>query len=169
MSPQLILDVILVLGLLVLLGYRQSTWRPVDRSRMWRLPTILAMVGVVMTLTSSAQASITDVVVIVIDLVVSVGVGIWMGAIAHFRRLPEPTLSRGSGTPVLYETRTSAWGLLLWVIVIAVRVGIEIAAASAGVVVASSTGIILVLLAANRLARISVLLPRVDRHALAAA
>ncbi len=54
-----------------------------------------------------------------------------MGAIAHFRRLDEPYRSVKSGSLVLYESRTSVWGLVLWGIVIVVRVAIEFAAAGA--------------------------------------
>lgn len=169
MNPEAIVEVLGILALLAWMGYRQSTWRPVEPGRIWRLPVILAVVGVVLMANVLARITAVDVAVLVVELTVSVGVGVWMGAIAHFRRLPEPYRAPKSGTTVAYESRTSVWGLVLWAIVIAVRVAIEVAAAGAGAVVASSTGAILLMLAANRLARIAVLLPRLDRHALSVA
>lgn len=32
--------------ILVWVGYRQTTWRPVDAGRMWRMPLVLGLVGV---------------------------------------------------------------------------------------------------------------------------
>ena len=61
------------------------------------------------------------------------------------------------------ESRTGWWGLALWVLVIVIRVGIDVLAAQAGSHLAASTGIIVLLVAANRAARTAVFAYRLDR------
>ena len=63
---------------------------------------------------------------------------------------------------------TGALGLVLWVVVIVVRLGIDVLAGMAGAHLAASTGVILLMFAANRAARAAVFASRLDRHATAA-
>ena len=47
LSLQLVTNAIVIVALVAFVGYRQMTWRAVDPGRMWRLPAILAIVGLV--------------------------------------------------------------------------------------------------------------------------
>ncbi len=53
--------------------------------------------------------------------------------------------------------------MVLWVVMIGVRVGIDIWATRSGAALAASTGIILLVLAANRLSRTAVFAARVAK------
>jgi hypothetical protein len=61
---------------------------------------------------------------------------------------------------VLLETRTGAPGILLWIGLLAVRIGLSAYSHSHGLALASASGLIALLLATNRAARSTVLLAR---------
>jgi hypothetical protein len=69
----------------------------------------------------------------------------------------------------VYESRAGVLGLVLLVAVIAVSFGVDVLAAQAGSHLVAATGIILLVFAANRLARTAVFAARLDRHAALAA
>ncbi|WP_431278155.1 hypothetical protein [Leifsonia poae] len=167
MTIQMIGNALLIVVLIGWVGFRQMTWRAVSIGRMWRFPAILGLVGIVMLVQTVKPTLLTplDLSVLAAELVISLGIGAWMGAIAHFRPLPEPLhLGRDRGVAI-YESRTGVLGLALWIAVIAVRVGIDVLAGMAGSHLAASTGVILLTLAANRAARTAVFAARLDRHA----
>jgi hypothetical protein len=167
MTIQTIGNALLILVLIGWIGFRQMTWRAVSIGRMWKVPAIMGLVGVVLLVQTTKPTSLTplDLSVLAVELVVSLGIGAWMGAIAHFRPLAEPIhLGRDRGVAT-YESRTGAWGIALWIAVIAIRVGIDVLAGMAGSHLAASTGVILLTLAANRAARTAVFATRLDRHA----
>ncbi len=148
------------LGILILVwvGYRQTTWRPVDPGRMWRMPIILGVVGVASMIGTATAISGIDLAALAIELVISAATGAWMGAIARFRPI--------ASTPdrlARWETRNGWWGLALWLLVVAVRIGIDIVAVRLGAGMVTSTGVILLVLAANRLVRVAVILSRAER------
>ncbi|MDP5226257.1 MULTISPECIES: hypothetical protein [Arthrobacter] len=163
MSLQMIGNVLLALALIGWIGYRQMTWRPVAISTMWRMPLIMGVVGVAMLMQTASPSALTplDLGVLVAELVISLGIGAWMGALAHFRPLSAPRPVGRNGAMATLESRTGALGLLLWVLVIAVRVGLDVLASMAGSQVAASTGAILLMLAANRAARTFVFAQRI--------
>lgn len=174
---QYVLDAVIGVAAIAWICYRQMTWRVVDPARMWRGPLIFAIVGAGIVVTGSTAVTLTgtDVSLLAVELVVSLGVGAAMGAIAHFRRLaPEraaayearrrPDRHGGALAPVEYESRTSWVGLALWIVLIAVRVGIELFARHVGAAETASSGVILLVLAANRAARVGVLAWRLDQH-----
>lgn len=172
MSVQMLGNAILIVLAIGWIGYRQMTWRPVSIAKMWRFPAIAAVVGAILLVQQVRPTSLTplDLVVVVVELVISLAVGAWMGAIAHFRPLAQPVeLGRDARYLATYESRTGALGLVLWVLVIAVRVGVDVLAGMAGSHLAEATGIILLVLAANRVARTAVFAARLDRHAAVAA
>jgi hypothetical protein len=172
MTLQTLGNAILILVLIGWIGVRQMTWRPVVVSRMWRTPMILAVVGAVLLVQQVKPATITplDIAVLAGELVLSLGVGAWMGRIAHVRPFAQPVAAGRDGRDVaLYESRTGAWGLALWLLVVAVRVGVDVVAAHAGSHLAMATGVILLVFAANRVARTAVFAARLDRHAALAA
>ena len=82
-----------------------------------------------------------------------------MGAIAHFRPIAAPAANRLAR----WETRNGWWGLVLWLLVVVVRIGIDIVAVRLGAGMVTSTGVILLVLAANRLVRVAVILNRTGR------
>ncbi len=172
MSVQLLVNGLLILLLIGWVGYRQMAWRPVSIARMWRGPGIFAVVGLILLVQQVKPSSLTplDLAVVAGELVFSLAVGAWMGAIAHFRPLAEPVrLGKDQRYVASYESRTGVFGLVLWVLVIGVRVGVDVVAAQAGSHLVAATGIILLVFAANRAARTAVFAARLDRHAAVAA
>ncbi|MFT4233684.1 MAG: hypothetical protein QM607_01560 [Microbacterium sp.] len=147
-------NAILALALLAWVGYRQTTWRRVDAARMWRAPVILAVAGLA-TLSGQhgwAHVSALDVSLLLVELVLSCGVGAVMGAISRFR-------PAGDGL----ETRAGWVGLALWLVLIALRIALSVFAARLGADLTASTGMILLLVGANRAARALVILRRAAR------
>ncbi|GAA2047398.1 hypothetical protein [Leifsonia soli] len=171
MTVQTLGNALLILLLIGWVGYRQLTWRPVVIAKMWRMPGILAVVGAVLLVQQVKPATITplDLAVVAGEIVLSLAIGAWIGGIAHFRRLPEPVVGKTPSDIAVYESRTGVLGLVLWMVVIAVRVGVDVLAAQAGSHLGAATGIILLVFAANRLARAAVFAARLDRHAALAA
>lgn len=167
MTVQTLGNAVLILLLIGWVGYKQLVWRPVVVARMWRGPGILAVVGAVLLVqqVKPTELSALDLAIVVGELLLSLGVGAWMGAIAHFRSLAQPMATGKDGRDIAeYESRTGVLGLLLWVAVIAVRVGVDVVAAQAGSHLAAATGMILLVFAANRAARTAVFAARLDRH-----
>ena len=172
MTVQTLTNAILILLLIGWVGYRQMTWRPVSIAKMWRFPAIMSVVGVVLIVQQVKPSALTplDIAVVAGELVLSLGVGAWMGAIAHFRPLESPVqLGSDARYVAAYESRTGVLGLVLWVLVIAVRVGVDVLASAAGLHLVTATGVILLVFAANRAARTAVFAARLDRHAALAA
>lgn len=173
MTLQTVVNAVLILALIGWVGYRQAIWRPVTVGRMWRFPAIFAMIGVVLLVQQVTPALLSplDLAVVAGELVLSLAVGAWMGAIAYFRPLPEVVLVGGErragdlGSLATYESRTGVLGIALWVLLIVVRVGVDVLASMAGAHLASATGIIFLVLAANRAARAAVFTARLERHA----
>jgi hypothetical protein len=174
MNLSLLSNVLLILLAVGVIAVRQMTWRPVLGGRDWLFPGIAAVAGAAFLLQSldGRALGVIDVVAFVVEVVISVGVGVGMGAIAHIRPLARPAgyapdttgLSAKAAAQAVaeFETRTGPWGLALWVVLIGVRVGLTFAFESLGSHLGISTGMILLVLAANRAARILVLHARVD-------
>lgn len=174
MSSQTLLDAALVVLLVGFMLYRQMSWRPADTARMIRMPIIMFVVGLFVSAQGASHTvSTAGIAILAGEIALSLAVGAVMGSIAHFRPLSDEQIAQyanahpgRNGTPsrVAYETRTGWFGIVLWVLLIAVRIGIEIGVAHLGVAAVSSTGAILIVLAANRFARAGVLALRVERH-----
>jgi hypothetical protein len=64
---------------------------------------------------------------------------------------------------VSLEARTGWVGLVLWLVLIVVRVGLGIVSAKSGAELTASSGIIMLMVAANRATRIAVILSRAGR------
>jgi uncharacterized membrane-anchored protein len=175
------LDIVIAIALLVWVVYRQTTWQLVDRSRLWRMPGIMAIVGVFMLIQSKSLTNVrpVDVLILVAELLITMALGAAMGSLARFRSRPqkESDVRNRSGRPTVFdpsvtvvESRTGALGAVLWIAVIAIRIGIEL-----GVehffpsALLASTGTILLALAANRAARAFVVINRMERKSLIAA
>ncbi len=161
MNLQTLANAVIILLLVGWIAYRQLQWRPVIVSRMWRFPIIMAVIGlfVISTQTKGVKFTALDLGVIVIELVIAVGVGAIMGRIARFRKLDTGNAPQAAE----FASRTGWVGMVLWVVMIGVRVGIDIWATRSGAALAASTGIILLVLAANRLSRTAVFAARVAK------
>ncbi len=143
--------VVLVLGLVV---YRQTRWQVLDIGRIWRGPIILAVIGVVeaRTALSGATFGTTAVALLALEAVLSVAVGVGMGMLSQFR-WAEGTL----------QARTGLVGSLLWFVMLALRLGVDVWASAGGAKIVASAGFILLMLALNRAGRSLVLLRRAER------
>jgi len=174
MNLSLLSNVLLILLAVGVIAVRQMTWRPVLGGRDWMFPGLAAVVGAALLLQSlnGRALGVIDVVAFLVEVAIALGVGLGMGAIAHIRPIARPTgyaadasgLSGKAAARALaeFETRTGAWGLALWVVLIGVRVGLTFAFESLGSHLGVSTGMILLVLAANRAARTLVLHNRAE-------
>ncbi|MDY0829611.1 hypothetical protein SK224_10820 [Microbacterium sp. BG28] len=160
MTFSTILNILLLVVLVVWLGYRQSTWRPIRSGRMWRMPILLGIAGVAVLAQTVDHVTTLDIIALTVEAAISLGVGAAMGRIARIRPVVQPS-ARTEGASL--ESRTGWWGMALWLVVIASRIAIDVAAAANGAFVASSAGVILLLLAANRAMRVLVLESRTRR------
>lgn len=174
MTVQMLANGLLIIALIGWIGYKQLTWRAVDLARMWQMPALLALGGIVILANTPGITAMTgtDIAVLLIEIAISVGVGALMGVMATFRPLGREATDRYAqgrrGRPlgaITLESRTGVWGLVLWVALIAVRIGIDVLASMAGSELAASTGVILIVVAANRAARVAVFSYRVGRIA----
>jgi len=173
MTIETIANILITAAVIVWFAARQLQWAPLVLGRIWRLPAILAVVGVVMVGKSTAgPISTLDISVLVLEIVVSLGLGAGMGAVTGFRAMSPEAVALSavsaarSGKPAnaaTLETRTGWVGLALLAALVAVRFGIGFWAAQAGSTIAESTGIILVMFAANRAARAAVVVARLQR------
>ncbi|MBU3063352.1 hypothetical protein KO481_17685 [Nocardia sp. NEAU-G5] len=154
MTSQNVLEIglaVLVLGWIV---YRQTRWQTLERARIWRGPIILAVIGVVSMRTGLAGAALgtTAVALLVLEAVLSLSVGVGMGMLSQIRNV--------DGSPA---ARTGLIGSLLWFVMLAVRVGVDVWATADGAKIVASTGVILLMLALNRAGRTAVLMRRADQ------
>jgi hypothetical protein len=191
MSLQTLGNVVIIVVLVGWICVRQLNWRPLVISQMWRFPVIMGVIGFFL-LTRSGATRITslDIAIFAIEIVLSLVIGSLMGRIAQIRPIsraagPTPGASASAGaSPAAFgrvgysgqarsgsaratatlETRTGWVGMILWFVLIAVRVGMDVLASNMGDKLATSTGIILILLAANRIARVGVLAYRLERR-----
>lgn len=123
---------------------RQLRWTRFDAGRVLRLPIILAALGaleVATTATTTAPAP-ADLTLLAAELVVALAVGAGMGRLTEFRLSPA-----SNGT---WQTRTGLLGAALWLVLVAVRVGLSAAGPVLGAHAATSTGVVLVVLAVTR-------------------
>jgi hypothetical protein len=158
MSVQLVANVLIGIALVVFLGYRQATWQYLDPTRIWRTPLIMAVIGVVVLAQTKATVTTTDVVFLGIEALITIGVGLTMGRITRFRTVGTPD-SKGR----TLQSRTGALGAVLWIVLLAVRVGLDVLGGHLGAHLLTSTGTILLVLALNRAARAVVLDGRIPR------
>ncbi|MFK4791610.1 hypothetical protein [Microbacterium sp. ZW T5_56] len=150
-SPQLLFNALVIILLIGYIGYRQTQWRAFEPGRIWRGPIILAVVGLGYLAYTTTAIGTLDIAVLVLELAISVGIGALMGAIATFR--PLTAEDRVRDPRAQWASRTGAVGIVLWVAMIAVRIGIDVLAGMAGSHLATSTGVILLVFAANRAGR----------------
>jgi hypothetical protein len=181
MNISSVADILIALAVVCWIIYRQFTWQLVSARNLWRMPAIIAIVGVVMLAQTKSLATIApiDLVILGGELVLSVGLGAVMGTLAKFRTRGQRAtdMRQRSGAPVEFdpsitvtESRTGGLGAALWIVLIVVRIGIELLTAhffpSA---LLASTGTILLVVAGNRAARALVVTMRMERRGLVTA
>jgi hypothetical protein len=183
MSVENLITIVVAVAVIAWVIYRQLTWQVVNPARMWRMPLILAVIGVIELAQVKGGTRVTgiDFAILGGELVIALGVGTAMGALAQFRTRPQRESDVASGRPsgeslawdpsrTVVESRTGGWGAALWIVMIAVRVGIEFGARSIdNSALIASTGVILLVIAVNRVARVAIILYRMDRKHLVAA
>ncbi|MFC5502753.1 hypothetical protein ACFPJ4_10935 [Lysinimonas soli] len=171
MNASTLVNILIGLAILVWIGYRQLNWTAVAPDRMLRLPAILAIIGVGLLVqnASGIQVSGTDLAVLGVEAVISGAIGAVMGLLAHFRPMSPAAVTaylardsgrRRPGIPPTLETRNGWFGMALWLVLIAVRIGGEVWAHETHSQLLMSTGVILLTVALNRLVRIAVILNR---------
>ncbi len=162
MNPENLEPALIAVAVLCWLGYRQTTWRAVS-ARLWTLPAVLGAVGL-LSLSSvvAARPTALDLVVVTSELVVSGGGGAVCGAMTSFRTI-DPAAAPAPGVTARRRARASA--LALWIALIVARLVTGTLAGAAGAHLATSAGVILLLLAANRAARVLVVTTRAGRLA----
>jgi hypothetical protein len=162
MSVQLAANILVGIALVAFLAYRQATWQYLDPARIWRTPLVMAIIGVVVLAQTTAAITTADVVFLGIEALITIGVGLTMGSITRFRTATTPD-SKGR----TIQSRTGGLGAVLWIVLIAVRVGLDVVGGHFGAHLLTSTGTILLVLALNRAARAVVIdqrIPRGDRQ-----
>lgn len=161
MNLQLLLNGLLALALVAFISFRQLRWRPINVARMWRMPLILLVIGLITIANQVKGERVTglDIGVLAVELVIALGVGAAMGRLAQFR----PLSRTGDPNQPEFESRTGWVGMVLWIVMIGIRIGVDVWALRNGALVAASTGVILIVLAANRAARTAVFAARVAR------
>lgn len=172
MTTTNLITIVIAIAAIVWLSYRQTTWQPVSPGRAWRMPLILTGVGAIGLFTSHQQQPLEGVNLglLIVELVIGAAVGAAIGVIAHLRPVTAEALRKHSEgrradreAPV-FEARNGVWGLVLWILLLAARVGLIFWVASLGVAVESSSAAIIMLLGVNRLARTAVILSRAGRQ-----
>jgi tellurite resistance protein TehA-like permease len=181
MNISTVVDIIIALAVVCWIIYRQLTWQLVNPSRLWRMPIIIAIVGLIMLAQTKSLTAVkpVDLLILVGELILALGLGAIMGTLAKFRTRPQRAsdVRQRSGVPVDFdpavtvtESKTGGLGAALWIILIALRVGIELLTThyfpSA---LLASTGTILLVVAANRVARAVVVGVRMERRGLVTA
>lgn len=165
MSASLLVNALVLVAVLVWMGARQLTWQPVNLRRMWVLPLVLLGVGAIVTVNTGRGIRIDapSVGLLALEVVIGTALGVAMGWIARFRRLDTPVRDR-RGDVIAWQYRTGWVGAVLWVALIAIRIGIDAGAAAAGLGgLLTSTGVILAVVGVNRLANSAVLHYRFHR------
>jgi hypothetical protein len=159
-----------VAGIVWICG-KQLMWTAVSVQQMWRMPIILGAIGVIMTTGSKVALTGADLGLLAIELVAAVATGAAMGWIAQFRPISPKALAswrgrrrRDDSAEPTVESRTGWIGIVLWVVLIAVRIGLAVLGHSMGSALAESSGIILLVIAVNRVVRTFIFSVRHDRH-----
>jgi len=167
MNLQQYLPYLLIVLVLARVVWAQFTWRRMREGRIWVLPGILVVVGIVLFVSEATVVTPLDLGLLAVEAVISIGTGLAMGRLARFRTAdvqadaaPDAPADR---TEKGIESRTGWLGLALWLVVIAVRVGFGFWGHSLGAIALESSGAIVLVIGLNRAARALVLDLRVRR------
>ncbi|MEC3953370.1 hypothetical protein VMT65_10040 [Nocardia sp. CDC153] len=148
---------VLVIGWIM---YRQTRWQVLDPTRLWRGPIILGVVGFLQmkSVLAGGTPSVTAVALLALSAALGLGFGLVMGLLSQVR----------TGAEGL-EARTGWIGSALWIVLLAVRIGVDVVARMAGAEAVTSIGAILLVVALNRVGRALVLARRAEQARMVAA
>lgn len=159
MSMETIETIIIALAVIGFVTYRQTRWQPVDPSRLFRMPAILAAAGLftiwgtIRTLPMGWHPGTADVAVLVAELGTGLAAGLLMGRLATIRT------EHG-----VVQTRLSGQGLVVWFAFIGLRVGFGFLAVLVGATFAAQPGATLLVVALIKLVQSVIVRERVIRH-----
>ena len=142
MSVTLLTNAVFGLAVIAFLVSRQLRWSAFEPAKALKLPLILAVVGFWLLRSEVSTISTVDITFLLIELAISLAVGAGMGRLTSFRTDP--------ARPHELQARTGGAGVALWVVLIALRVGLDLLGSALGAQVVTATGVILILLAATR-------------------
>ncbi|MEC3918076.1 hypothetical protein [Nocardia sp. CDC160] len=148
---------VLVIGWIM---YRQTQWQVLDPTRLWRGPIILGLVGFLQmkSVLAGGSPSVTAVALLALSAALGLGFGLVMGLLSQVR----------TGAEGL-EARTGWIGSALWIVLLAVRIGVDVVARMSGAEAVTSIGAILLVVALNRAGRALVLARRAEQARMVAA
>jgi hypothetical protein len=147
---------VLVIGFVT---YRQTRWVPVKLSKLLRMPVIFAVAGALQIPSSLKQLprgwhlDALDVAVISGELVLALVVGWLMGRMTEIANVRGVTSSRLGG-----------WGIAVWLIFIAVRIGLGVVASAWSAPLAALPVTVFFVVAAVKLAQLVVVRERLAIH-----
>lgn len=173
-----LINVVLVIAVILWFGIRRLAWSPFTMAGAIRLPAIMGVIGL-FTLSkvfTGAHIASLDLTILAIEAIAAVLLGMAMGLVSQVRPITaeradvyaagaasENADRRSPLALAVFESRTPWLGLVFWFIFIALRVTLGIVGSSSGSAIATSTGVILTLLAINRIAAALVTTSRVGR------
>jgi hypothetical protein len=153
MSIQPLIDVALALLVIAFLSWRQLGWRRFEPARALRLPIVLVAAGLLVLSRAGGTLTEADLAFLALELAVSVGVGLGMGSLLQFRRADSAWL-----------IRTGWLGPVLWAVLVATRIGIDLSSGALGAPLLSSPGVILLMIGGTRATAALVARSRVQRR-----
>jgi hypothetical protein len=131
MSSNDVLDVVIAVAVLAFVLYRQTVARPVTMRNLWILPGILVVLGALsLSKVDHGHLSSTAIEYLALDIGSSLVLGAFRGCFVQVYAQDGVMWRKGSSTTIA-----------LWVVSIAVRIGIAVLASNAGVGSISDAGL----------------------------
>ncbi|QDP97560.1 hypothetical protein FOE78_18035 [Microlunatus elymi] len=158
MTPSTILPILIGLALLIFISVRQMSWTKVNAASMLKLPMIMALVGLVLAAQTfdhpgALHVHGADLVLIAAEAGVAVVGGLLMGRMTQIDTINGVT-----------QSRLRPAGLAVWFGFIAIRIGGEVLAHADHLALASSTPLILFMVAIVKATQALTVRERVARH-----
>ena len=138
-------EVVIILGLIAALAVRQAHWQYTDKRRLWGVPIILAVFGVIYLPLTVHGLVPADALLAGVELLASILVGLGIGALITVRVAAEPD-RRGRRVQI----RAGWKGGALWIVLIGFRFALLPVANALNAELVTSTGVILILVAVAR-------------------
>ncbi|WP_344779235.1 hypothetical protein [Microbacterium marinilacus] len=154
----------LIVALIIFLLAQQLFWSRLDIRRPWALPVILGGVGILLVSLRPFPMTVVDLVISGVLFVAAFLTGIAMAAITQFRPIASP--GKSSSTEVgadRLEERTGWGGIAMLALLVVARVVLSLVLKNDGAGYMATSGILLLLFAANRVAYVIAIRPRVRR------
>ncbi len=158
MSPHNLETIVIGLAIVALVTYRLSQWQSVRPSRLFRMPLILAALGLLSLAGSGRQLTrwhpgVPDLAIVTSELAIGIMVGWLIGRLTVIRTFADGTRSK-----------LLPGGIAVWLVFVALRIGFGIAASMMGASVAALPGITLIVIAVIKAVQGLMVHVRVIRH-----